>query len=159
LTRPYNSEKAIPTREELLGVSDFNCFLANNYAGGEEAKTQPAGRLKQLNPLTRPISVEEEDQLVLRAVLKSPKNLGSNTDGFSPLNCGVSNVLLTRAERHKSWLPSRTHLDADCDNGTKWDRGSCSAQPQNPERMTIDSPSEVSRLRVLRLSLAEILSG
>jgi len=157
LTRPYNSEKAIPTREELLGVSDFNCFLANNYADGEEAKTQLAGRLKQLDPLTRPISVEEEVQLELRAVLKSPKNLGSNTDGFSPL--GVSNVLLTRAERHKSGLLSRTHLNADCDNGTKWDRGSCSAQPQSPERMTIDSPAEVSRLRVLRLSLAEILSG
>ncbi|KAH9969140.1 hypothetical protein BC827DRAFT_1168085 [Russula dissimulans] len=139
--RPYNSEKAIPTREELLGVSDFNYFPANSYADGEEGMTQLAGLMEQLKPLTRPISAEDENQRELQAILKSPKTPGFNTDELSTLNCGISNVLLTRAERHKSWLPSRTHL-GDYDNGTKWERGSCTTQPHSPERMIIDGLSK-----------------
>lgn len=144
VSRPYNSEQEIPTLEELVGVSELH-FLAITCIDGEDSETRAelGGLLKSLDPLLHAISVEEEDQRKLQAYLKSPPNLDFVTDHLSPLRCEISNVLLTRAERHKSRMMSGSHLETDYDHALQCDRGSRAIQSQGSERPKADDPSEV----------------
>lgn len=136
LNRPYHSEQAIPTLEELVGVSE----LYNPFSVEGEAKAQLDGLLKGLDPLTYSISIEEENQGKLQAFLKSPTNLDLVTHDLSSLDCEISNVLLTRAERHRSRLPPRACLERDSE---LWGGCGRAAQSQSPER---SKSSEVCQL-------------
>ncbi|KAF8273826.1 hypothetical protein EI94DRAFT_1715006 [Lactarius quietus] len=57
--RPYSSEQAIPTLEELVGVSNFYHFLTNACSDAGEDKHLLADLLDMSHPLTHPISIEE----------------------------------------------------------------------------------------------------
>src|SRR6267154_1772181 len=70
LSRPYGSEQAIPTVEELVGDSELPFSLANISVGGE-AKNQLADFLKWLDSMTQPVSIEEESQRKLQVSSKS----------------------------------------------------------------------------------------
>jgi hypothetical protein len=87
------------------------------------------------------ISIEEEDQRKLQTYLKSPPNFDFVTDRH--LDCGISNVLLTRAERHMSRMMLGSHLETDYDHALQWDGGSRAIQSQDPERPKADDLSEV----------------
>ena len=132
-SRPYNSEQEIPTLEELVEVSEPQ-FLAITCTDGEESRAELGGLLKSLDPLVHAISIEEEDQRKLQAYLKSPPNLNFVTDHLSPLGCGISNVLLSRAERHRSRMMSGSHLETNYDHAL---------QSQGSEQPKADDPSEV----------------
>ncbi|KAI9513116.1 hypothetical protein F5148DRAFT_1158884 [Russula earlei] len=135
--RPYDSEQTMSTLEELLGTSELNYCPENIYVDGEEeAKTQLATLMKWLEPLIRPVSIEE-DQRKLLAFLKFPTNLDHVTN--DTFDYGTSNVLLTRAERHRSSLPSGTCFQGDCE---KWERSGRIPKPQSPERSKPDNPLE-----------------
>jgi hypothetical protein len=145
--RPYNSEQEIPTLEELVGVSELNC-LAISCVQGDEASTELGGLLKSLDPLTHAIAIEEENERMIRAYLKSPRtrNLDLVTDYFSPLDCGISNVLLSRAERHRCTTLPRSPLETDNDHVVQWGGDGRTTQSQGPEQPEVDNPSEVSPL-------------
>jgi len=140
-SRPYNSEQEIPTLEELVGASELH-LLAITCIDGEETRAELGGLLKSLDTLVHAISIEEEDQRKLQAYLKSPPNLECVTDHLSPLDCGFSNVLLTRVERHRSRMMSGSHLETD--HASQWDGASRDIQLQGSERPKADpGPSEV----------------
>jgi hypothetical protein len=144
LCRPYSSEQEIPTLEELVGVSEHH-FLAMGCVDGEEASVELGGLLKSLDPPTHGISMEEEDWGRLQVYLESLANPDFVIDHLSPLHCGISDVLLTRAERHRSrMLPrSRLELETNYNHAGQRDGGSRAAQLQVPERPKVDNPSEV----------------
>ena len=144
LCRPYSSEQEIPTLEELVGVSEHH-FLVMNCVDGEEARVELGGLLKSLDPPTHAIPMEEENWGRLQVYLESPANLDFVIDHLSPLHCGISGVLLTRAERHRSrMLPiSRLELETNYNHAGRQDGGSRTAQLQVPARPKVDNPSEV----------------
>ena len=141
--RPYNSEQEMPTLEELVGVSEHT--LAISSADGEEARAGLSALLKSLDPLTHPVSIEEEDQRKLQVYLKYTANLHFVIDHLSPL--GVSNVLLTRAERHRSGVLPGSRLETNYGHAGRWNGGDCAAQSQGGERLDVDHPSEVKPIR------------
>lgn len=133
LSRPYNSEQEIPTLEELVGVSEPQ-FLAITCIDREETRAELGGLLKSLDPLVHAISIEEEDQRKIQAYLESPPNLDFITEHLSPLDYRISNVLLTRAERHRPRMMPGPHLETDYDH---------TLQSQGSEQPKADDPSEV----------------
>lgn len=143
LSRPYGSERAIPTVEELVGDSEFPFSLASILVGGEEAKSQLNEVLKWLDSLIQPVSIEEESQRELQMFLKSITDIDSITVNPSPPDCEFSNVLLTREERLRSRL-RRTQLKRTYDHAGLWDGDGCAVLSQSPGRSKVDSPSEVS---------------
>jgi hypothetical protein len=155
LRRPFNSEQAIPTLEELAGVSELNYFDENVYIDVEDARAQVVGLLEWLDPLKHSVSIEE-NQGRLQALLRSPANLDLVTNDLSPLDSGISNVLLTRAERHRFRLLRQTSLGRDYDHAEQWIKGDHTTEPQSIERST-DGNSEVSRLAFLLPSLTQLL--
>jgi hypothetical protein len=142
LSRPYDSEQAIPTVEELVGVPELHNFLANISVDGVEAKSQLAELLKWLDPLTQPVSIEEESQGKLKAFLRP---LANSDFVPNPPDCELSSVLPTRAERLRSRLLPRTQLERTYEHARQWDGRGCIAQSQSLGRSKVDSPSEVSR--------------
>lgn len=141
--RPYDTEQAIPTVEELVGVPDVHYSV-----DGEEAKSQLAELLKWLNSLIQPIVVEEECRGKFQAFLKFT-NVDFVTVIPDPLDCELSNVLPTRAERLSSRLLPRSQLKRTYSRAGQWDEDDCSAQSQSLGQSKADSPSEVSRQRGL----------
>ncbi|KAF8499225.1 hypothetical protein F5888DRAFT_1688664 [Russula emetica] len=138
--RPYGSEQAVPTVEELVGDSELSFSLANISVGGE-AKSQLAELLKWLGSLTQPVSIEEETQRKLQVFLKSLTDIDSVTVDPSPSDCELSNVLPTREERLRSML-RRTQLKRTYDHAGLWDGDGCTVQSQSPGRSKVDSPLE-----------------
>jgi hypothetical protein len=148
-SRPYNSEQEIPTLEELVGVSEPH-LLAITCIDGEETRDELGGLLKSLDTLVHAISIEEEDQRKLQAYLKSPPNLEFVTDHLNPLDCGFSNVLLTRVERRQSrMMMSGSHLETETDHALQWEGASRDIQSQGSERPKADDPSESEVLPLL----------
>ena len=137
LSRPYGSEQAVPTVEELVGDSELPFSLADISVGGEVA-----GLLKRLDSLTQPVSIEEESQRRLQVFLKSLTDIDLVTDPSSS-DCGFSNVLPTREERLRSRL-RRTQLKRTYDLAGLWDGDGCFIQSQSLGRSKADSHSEVS---------------
>jgi hypothetical protein len=134
----------MPTLEELVGVSEHT--FAISCVDGEEAKVGLSALLKSLDPLTYPVSIEEEDQRKLKVYLEYyPANLHFVIDHLSPLD--VSNVLLTRAERHRSGVLPGSRLETDHGHAGRWNGGDCAAQSQGGERLDLDHPSEVKPIR------------
>jgi hypothetical protein len=142
LSRPYGSEQAVPTVEELVGDSELPFSLANISVGGE-AKNQLAELLKWLDFLTQPVSIEEESQRKLQVFLKSLTDIEFVTVNPSPSDCELSIVLPTREERLRSRL-RRAQLKRTYDHAVLWDGDGCTVQSQSPGRSKPDSPSEVS---------------
>lgn len=87
------------------------------------------------------ISIGEEDQRKLQTYLKAPPNFDFVTDLH--LDCGTSNVLLTRAERHMSRMMFGSRLETDYDHALQWDGCSRAIQSQDPDRSKAGDPSEV----------------
>lgn len=139
MIRPYDSEQAIPTVEELVGVSKVHHSVV-----GEEAKNQLAELLKWLNCVAQPISVEESrgESWVL---LESIPNSDFVTVVPDPPDCEVSNVLPTRAERLRSRLPLRNQLKIAYGRAGRCDEGDCTTQSQSLGRSKVDGLSEVYR--------------
>lgn len=137
--RPYDTEQAIPTVEELVGVSDVHYSV-----NGEEAKSQLEELLKWLNSLTQPI--EEECRGKFQAFLKF-----THVDFIipDPLDCELSNVLPTRAERLSTRLLPRSQLKRTYSRAGQCDEDDCGVQSQSLGQSKVDSPSEVSRQRGL----------
>jgi hypothetical protein len=142
LSRPYGSEQAVPTVEELIGDPELPFSLANISVGGE-AKRQLAELLKWLDSLTQPVSIEEESQRKPQVFLKSLTDIDFVTADPSPSDCEPSNVLPTREERLRSRL-RRTQLKRTYDHAGLWDGDGCTVQSQSPGRSKVNSPSEVS---------------
>lgn len=142
--RPYNSEQEIPTLEELIGVSEFHT-LTISCVDGEEARAELSALLKSLDPLAHPVSVEEEDQRKLQGYLKSPANLHFVIDHLSPLD--VSNVLLTRVERHMSGMSPGSRLETGYGHAGRWNGGDCAVHSQGGERLDVDHPPGVKVIR------------
>jgi hypothetical protein len=153
LNRPYDSEQAIPTVEELVGVSELHYFLANISLDGDDAKSQLVELLSGLDSLTQPVSIEEESPRKLQAVSRSLANFDFATVVPNPPDYELSNVLPTRAERLRSRLLPRTQLDRAYEHAGQWDGGGCTAQSQSLGRSKADSPSEVFREPGLLLCL------
>lgn len=143
LSRPYGSERAIPTVEELVGDLELPFSLANVFVAGEEAKNQLNELLNWLDSLAQSVSIEEEGQRKLQVFLKSLTDIDSITVDPSPLDCEFSNVLPTREERLRSRL-RRAQLKRTYDHTGLWDRDGCAVLLQSPGRSKVDSPSEVS---------------
>ena len=144
--RPYNSEQEIPTLEELVGVSELH-ILPISCVDGEDARAELGALLKSLDPLTHAISIEEEGQRILQVYPNSPADLKFVVDRLSPLDGGISNVLLTRAERHRSGMLPRSLPEADSGHPGPWNGGHCAAQSQDAERLNVNHPLEVKPLR------------
>ena len=142
LTRPYGSEQAVPTVEELVGDPELPFSLANTSVGGE-AKSQLAELLRWLDSLTQPVSIEEETRRKLQVVLKSLTDIDFVTVDPNQSDCELSNVLPTREERLRSRL-RRTQLKRTYDHAGLWDGDVCTVQSHSPGRSKLDSPSEVS---------------
>lgn len=142
LSRPYGSEQAVPTVDELVGDSELPFSLAN-ISVGVEAKSQLTELFKWLDSLTRPVSIEEESQRSLQVFLKSLTDIGFVTVDPSPSDGELLNVLSTREERLRSRL-RRTQLKRTYDHAGLWDGDGCIAQAQSPGRSKVDSPPEVS---------------
>lgn len=141
-SRPYGSEQAVPTIEELVGDSELPFSLANISVSGE-ARSQLAELLKWLDSLSQPVSIEEESQRKFQVLLKSLTDTDFVTVDPGPSDCELSNVLPTREERLKSRL-RRTQLKRTYDYAGLWDGDSYTVQPQNPGRSKVVGPSEVS---------------
>ena len=142
LSRPYGSEQAVPTVDELVGDSELSFSLANISVGGE-AKSQLAELLKWLDSLTQPVSIEEEIQRKPQVVLKSLTDINFITVDPSPSDCQLSNALPTREERLRSRM-RRTQLKRTYDYAGLWDGDDCTVLSQSAGRSIVDSPSEVS---------------
>jgi hypothetical protein len=142
LSRPYGSEQAVPTVEELVGDSELPFSLANISVGGE-AKSQLTELLRWLDSLTQPASIEEESRRKLQVFLKSLTDIGFVTVDPSQSDCELSNVLPTREERLRSRL-RRTQLKRTYDHAGLWDGDGYTVQSQSPGRSKLDCPSEVS---------------
>jgi hypothetical protein len=142
LDRPYSSEQATPTLEELVGVSELRYFLTNLYGDLEESKAQLAELFNQLDPLAHPISIEEENQRMLQAISSTPPKLDSVAVDLGSLDNGNTNVLLTRAERHRS-RSLRGPLLEGLSGAGRPDDGGYTTQPQTSEQLIADRPSEV----------------
>jgi hypothetical protein len=141
LSRPYGSEHAVPTVEELVGDSELPFSLANISVGGE-VKNQLAELLKWLDSLTQPVFIEEESQRRLQVFLKSLTDIYFVTVDSSPSDCEPSNVLPTREERRRSRL-RRTQLKRTYDHAGLWDGDGCAVQSHSPGRSKLGSRSEV----------------
>ena len=142
LSRPYGSEQAVSTVEELVGDSELPLSLANISVGGE-AKTQLAELLKWLDFLMQPVSLEEESQRKLQVFLKFMTRIDLVTVDPSPSDGELSNALPTREERLRS-RSRRAQLKRTYDHAGLWDEDGCTVQSQSPGRSKPDSPSEVS---------------
>lgn len=144
-SRPYGSEQAVPTVEELVGDSELPFSLVNISAGGDEAKSQLDELLEWLDSLTQPVSIEEESQRKLQVFLKSLTDINFVAVDPSPSDCELSNVLPTREERIRSRL-RRTQLKRTYDHAGLWDRdgNGCTVLSRNPGRSNVDRTSEVS---------------
>ncbi len=130
--------------EELVGVSEFPFTIANISIGGEEAESQLAEFLKWLDPLTQPVSIEEESQGELQTFLNPLAEIDFVTVDPSPLDCELSNALPTREESLRSRL-LRTQLKRSYGHAGLWDHeGGCTPQSHSPGRLKVDGPSEVS---------------
>lgn len=140
MIRPYDSEQAIPTVEELVGVSKVHHSVV-----GEEAKNQLAELLKWLNCVAQPISVEEESRGESWVPLEFIPNFDFVIVVPDPPDCEVSNVLPTRAERLRSRLPLRNQLKIACGRAGQCDEGDCTTQSQSLGRSKVDGLSEVYR--------------
>ena len=142
LSRPYGSEQAVPTVEELVGDSELPFSLANiSFAG--EAESQLAELLKWLDSFIQPVSIEEGSQRRLQVFLKSLTDIDFDTVDPSPFDCELSNVLPTREERLRSRLRG-TQLKRTHDHAGLWDGDSYTVQSHSPGRSKVDGPSEVS---------------
>ena len=142
MSRPYDSEQAVPTVEELVGDSELSFSLANISVGGE-VKNQLAKLLKWLDFLMQPVSLEEESQRKLQVFLKFMTRIDLVTVDPSPSDGELSNALPTREERLRSRL-RRTELKRTYDHAGLWDGDGCTVHSQSPRRSKPDSPSEVS---------------
>ena len=142
LSRPYDSEKAVPTLEELIGDSALSFLLANIFVDRQD-KSQLAELLKWLDSLAQSVSIEEENQRKLQVFLKPLTDIDFVTVDPSLSDCELSNVLSTREEKLGSKL-RRTQLKRTYDHAGLWDGDGCTVQLQSPGRSNIDSPSEVS---------------
>jgi hypothetical protein len=142
LSRPYGSEQAVPTVEELVGDSELPFSLANISVAGK-AESQLAELLKWLDSFMQPVSIEEGSQRRLQVVLMPLTDIDFDTVDPSSFECELSNVLPTREERLRSRL-RRTQLKRTHDHAGLWDGDGCTVQSQSPGRSKADSPSEVS---------------
>ncbi len=142
LSRPYRSEQAVPTVEELVGDSELPFSLSNISVGGE-AKSQLAERFKWLDFLTQPVSIEHESQRKLQVYLRSLTDIDFVTVDPGPSDWELSNVLPTREERITSTL-RRTQLKRTYDHAGLCEGDGCTVQPQSPRRSKVDNTSEVS---------------
>lgn len=142
--RPYSSEQAIPTLEELVGVSDFNHFRTNGCSDAEEEKTLLTEVLNLSHRLTLPISIEEEDQRRANVILCATAESDSSTIDAS-MDGSDSNVLLTRAERCQSRSLRKPHVELDRGCTGQWDVGSCNTvtQAHMSEKAIVSGVSEV----------------
>ncbi|KAI0307633.1 hypothetical protein B0F90DRAFT_1675539 [Multifurca ochricompacta] len=136
--RPYESEQATPTLDELAEVSDFRYFLANTNVVGKQSKAQLVQLFKQLDPLIRPISTEEENQRMLKVTLSATTKSDLVTNNLSSLDCMDSNVLLTRAERRKLCGP----FSQQDGHGGRQDASGCTVQPQTSGQRNVGRDPE-----------------
>ena len=142
MDRPYDSEQVIPTLEELVGVSEHHYFPAIIYGDLDGSRAQLTELLNRLDPLTRPITIEEENQRMLRAISRTPPKLNSVTVDPGSFNYGNTDVLLTRAERHRSRSLYGPLLERVSGHAVRLDCG-CTAQSPTSEKSIVDCPSEV----------------
>lgn len=141
--RPYSSEQAIPTLEELVGVSDFYHFLTNSCFDAEEDKSLLTEPLNMPLPLTRPISIEEENQRGMKVILCAAAESDSPAVDHASMDGSGSNVLLTRAERRQSRSLRRPHLERDRGRTGQWDVSTCNTQLHISENVIVGCLSEV----------------
>ena len=141
--RPYSSEQAIPTLEELVGVSDFDYFLANSCFNTEEDKSLPTDLLNVLRPLTLPASIEEENQRGMKVILCAAAESYPSTINHDSMDGSDTNVLLTRAERRQSMSRRKPHLERDLRHTVQCDASTCSTQSHISENVTVSGLSEV----------------
>jgi hypothetical protein len=137
--RPYSSEQAIPTLEELVGVSDFDHFLVNACSDAEADKSL----LTALHQPTRPISIEDENQRGIKVIISATAESDSSTIDPASIDGSDSNVLLTRAERCQSRSLRRPHLERDQAYTGRWDASTCNAQLHISEQVVVGGLSEV----------------
>jgi hypothetical protein len=141
--RPYCTEEAALTLEELVGASELHYVFANIYGDHEEINAQLTEFFNELDPLTHPISIEEENQRMLQEISSTLPKLIPIAVDLGSLDCGNANVLLTRAERHRSKSLREPLLERVSGREVRSDGGDCTAQSQTAERSIVDRPSEV----------------
>jgi len=86
LSRPYGSEQAVPTVEELVGDSELPFSLANISVAGE-AESQLAELHKWLDSFMQPVSIEEGSQRWLQVFLKSLTDIDFDAVDPGPFDC------------------------------------------------------------------------
>jgi hypothetical protein len=143
LDRPYSTEQATLTLEELVGASELHYLFTNFYGDLGESNAQLAEFFNQLDPLTHPISIEEENQRMLGVISSTLPKLNSIAVDLGSLDCRNTNVLLTRAERHRSKSLRKPLLERVSGRAGRSDGGDCTAQSQTSELSIVDRPSEV----------------
>lgn len=140
--RPYSSGQAIPTLEELVRVSDFDQFLASAYSDTEEDKNSLTDLLNTSHRLTRPISIENENQKGIEALISATAESDFSTIDPASIDGFDSSVLLTRAERSQSRSLSRLHLERDPGYTGRWDGSRCDTQLHISEEVIVGGLSE-----------------
>ena len=93
--------------------------------------------------LTRPISIENENQRGIEVITSATAKSDSSTIGLASIDGFDSNVLLTRAERCQSRSLRRPHLERDREHTGRWDVSRCDTQLHISERVIVGGLSEV----------------
>jgi len=99
--RPYSFEQTTPTLDELVGISNFQNYLATTYSdpGGDKSPRADLSNMSHL--LTRPICIEDDNQRGVEVIKSATAELDSSAFDSTSIEGSDSNVLLTRAERHQ----------------------------------------------------------
>jgi hypothetical protein len=95
------------------------------------------------HPLTRPISIEEENQRGIKVILCATAESDSSTIDHASMDGSDSNVLLTRAERCQSRSLRKPHVERDRGCTGQWDVGRCNTQSHISEKAIVSGVSEV----------------
>ncbi|KAI0249531.1 hypothetical protein BJV78DRAFT_1226853 [Lactifluus subvellereus] len=132
---PYSSEQTAPALEELVGVSELHYFRSNIYGDLEESKAQLAELFNQLDPLTHPISIGEENQRMLQASSIAPPKLNSVAVDLGSFDNVDSN-------RHRSRSLRGPRLERVSGRAGRPDGGGCTAQSQSSGQSNVGRPLE-----------------
>ncbi|KAI9454891.1 hypothetical protein BJY52DRAFT_699722 [Lactarius psammicola] len=138
--RPYSSEQATPTLEELVGVTDLYKLFGNACSDAEEDKNMLTDLLNMAHPLTRPISIEDENERGIEVITSATAKSDISTICLASVDSSDSNVLLTRAERCQSRSLRRPHLERDRGYTGRWDVSRCNTRSHISEKVIVGGP-------------------
>jgi hypothetical protein len=94
-------------------------------------------------PLTRPVSIEEENQRGMEIILCATAESDSSAIDRASMDSSDSNVLLTREERRQSRSLRRPYLERDREHTGQCDVSTCNPQLHISENVIVGNLSEV----------------